>query len=72
MTVKIAPFIINPDYDFKALPVKYKKGRYTERNYPPIVYWGIYLDDKYISHTSNKEQAEKTKTWLEKWLRARA
>ena len=32
------------------------------------VYWGIYLDGKQVSYTSNRELAEKTKQWMEKWL----
>lgn len=38
-------------------------------NEQPITYWGIYLDDKYITHTSSRELAEGTKEWMEKWLR---
>ena len=33
-----------------------------------ITYWGIYLDDREISTTSTKEQAENTKKWMEDWL----
>ncbi len=32
------------------------------------VYWGVYLDGKQVSYTSNRELAEKTKIWMEKWL----
>ncbi|MGQ0793336.1 MAG: hypothetical protein ACT4NX_04520 [Deltaproteobacteria bacterium] len=34
----------------------------------PITYWGIYMDDKYVSYTSTRELAESTKAWMEKWL----
>jgi len=34
----------------------------------PITYWGIYLDEKEISTTSTREQAEKTKKWMESYL----
>jgi hypothetical protein len=49
-----------------ALQVGYEKEEHTKRNYPPITYWGIYLDDRYISYTSSREQAERTKVWMEK------
>ena len=31
-------------------------------------YWGVYLNDEKITITSTKEQAEKTKEWMENWL----
>jgi hypothetical protein len=61
MTVTIAPFTVNPDYEPKAPIVGYEEDIMDERL--PITYWGIYLDDKYVSHTSSKEQAERTKVW---------
>jgi hypothetical protein len=41
----------------------------AERTEPPITYWGIYLDDRHVSYTSSRELAEKTKLWMEKWLK---
>jgi hypothetical protein len=46
MTITIEPYTINSN---------------IENSNIPITYWGIYLDDKKISTTSTKEQAEKTK-----------
>jgi hypothetical protein len=67
MTLTILPFTVDPNHD-KASPVWYKVEELIKRNHLPITYWGIYLEDKYISYTSSKELAEKTKLWVEKWL----
>lgn len=53
MNLKIEPYTINSS---------------TEKSNSAITYWGIYLDDKEISMTSTREQAEKTKEWMENWL----
>jgi len=53
MTITIEPYTISSNF---------------ENSNVPITYWGIYLDDKEISTTSTKEQAEKTKQWMENWL----
>jgi hypothetical protein len=67
MTITIAPFTIDRSHDCSSLsPVYARDGLIT-----PITYWGIYIDDKNISYTSSKELAEKTKVWMEKWLRQR-
>lgn len=63
MTITIAPFTVNS--------INSAMNEDSKNVHFPITYWGIYLDDKYISHTSSKEQAEKTKVWVEKWLRDR-
>jgi hypothetical protein len=63
MMITIASFTVGTSYDYPAMSVRH------ERDHLPITYWGIYLDDKYISYTSNKELAEKTKIWMEKWLK---
>lgn len=34
-----------------------------------FTYWGVYLDDKYVTKTSTKEDAVVTKEWMEKWLK---
>jgi hypothetical protein len=65
MTITIAPFTIDSNRNLKAPPLGYGK---EEVSYPPITYWGIYLDNTYIPPTSSKELAEKTKLWVEKWL----
>ena len=57
MTVTIAPFT--------------RDTNYNNKQHEPITYWGIYLDGKYISYTSNRESAEKTKLWIEKWIKDR-
>ena len=69
MTITIVPFTINPGYDANALSVEYKRVEQAKTTNPPITYWGIYLDDKHISYTSSRELAEKTKLWMEKWLK---
>jgi hypothetical protein len=56
MTITIEPYTINSN---------------IENSNIPITYWGIYLDDNKISTTSTKEQAEKTKEWMENWLDTR-
>jgi hypothetical protein len=61
MMITITPFTIDPIYNCPALPIGHEKEEHTERNYLPITYWGIYLNDKHISYTSSKELAEKTK-----------
>ena len=71
MTITIAPFTIDASHDYSALLVGHVKEEHTKRNHLPITYWGIYLDDKYVSYTSSKELAEKTKIWIEKWLEDR-
>jgi hypothetical protein len=69
--ITIAPLTINTSCYCSAPQIGYEKGEQTKRDHPLITYWGIYLDDRYISYTSSKELAEKTKVWMEKWLKAR-
>ena len=71
MAITIAPFRINTSCYRSALQFGYEKEEQTKRNHLLITYWGIYLDDKHISYTSSKELAEKTKLWIEKWLKDR-
>lgn len=71
MMITIAPFTIDTSCYCSALQIEYKKEEQTKRNHLLITYWGIYLDDKYISYTSSRELAEKTKVWIEKWLKDR-
>jgi hypothetical protein len=74
MTITIAPFTVDPRGTYTAPLVidaiddVIKEGR-SQRN--SLTYWGIYIDDKYVSYTSSKELAEKTKVWMEKWLKDR-
>jgi hypothetical protein len=51
--------------------IGHEKGEHAKRDRLPITYWGIYLDDKHVSYTSSRELAEKTKVWIEKWLKDR-
>ncbi len=70
MTITIAPFTVDPGCSYTApLFGNAEKEVYAQKN--PLTYWGIYIDDKYVSYTSSKELAEKTKVWMEKWLRDR-
>lgn len=71
MTITIAPFTINTSSNYPALPIGHEKEEHARRGHLPITYWGIYLDDKHISYTSSRELAEKTKVWIEKWLKDR-
>jgi hypothetical protein len=66
----IAPFTVDPRHSFTAslFGDANKEGR-TQKS--PLTYWGVYIDDKYVSYTSSKELAEKTKVWMEKWLKDR-
>lgn len=71
MTITIAPFTVDLNYERKAPPFGGREEQNADDKQLPITYWGIYLDDKYISQTSTKELAEKTKLWIEKWLKDR-
>lgn len=61
MAITIAPFTVDLSWDYQALPVGCQKEEHTKRKHLPITYWGIYIDDKYISYTYGKEPDEKTK-----------
>ena len=67
MNVTIIPFTIDQSSDSNVLPSIYGKGAVKKR--PLITYWKIYLDDNYFSFVSSREIAEKTKQWIEKWLK---
>jgi hypothetical protein len=71
MTIKIAPFTVEPICNCEASAVGYRKEEHIKKEHMPITYWGIYMDDKYVSYTSSRELAEKTKAWMEKWLEGR-
>ena len=68
MTIRITPFTVGSTRNLRALLIGDINEEKIEKNYPPLTYWGIYLDDKQISYTSSKELAEKTKLWMGKWL----
>ena len=53
MTIRIEPYTVYSQ---------------IENSNVPITYWGVYLGEKEISTTSTKEQAEKTKKWMESYL----
>jgi hypothetical protein len=67
MNVTIVPFTVNPSGDSKVALLGCEQEDIEDR--PPITYWKIYVDDKYFSFVSSKELAEKTKQWVEKWLK---
>lgn len=67
--IKIAPFIIEPICNCKLSEDNEKEEH--ENHHVPITYWGIYLNDRHVSYTSSRELAEKTKLWLEDWLKER-
>jgi hypothetical protein len=68
MVVTITPFTIDQSCDCPQ-PLRHERGHIKEHT--TITYWGIYIDDKYVSYTSNRELAERTKLWIERWLRDR-
>jgi hypothetical protein len=71
LSITIAPLEVTPSREFDLYSGLNEKDQdLTDRNMP-VRYWGIYLDDEAISYTSNKEHAEKTKEWMEKWLRSK-
>lgn len=61
MTITISPLTVNliPNCH-PTLTLQENKGSITDE-YPHVTYWGIYLDGKYVSYTSSRERAEKTK-----------
>ena len=69
MTISINPFIVDSSKNFP-LSGPVVPGEKSHKDVAPITYWGIYMDDKYVSYTSTKELAKETKTWMEKWLAA--
>ena len=62
MDITIVPLTVNSNDKSKLLPIK-------DNLMAPIIYWGVYLNDECVSCTSSKELAEKTKLWMEKWLK---
>jgi hypothetical protein len=68
MTIRITPFTVGSTRNLRTPLIEEINEEKIEKNYPPLTYWGIYLDDKQISYTSSKELAEKTQLWMEKWL----
>jgi hypothetical protein len=69
--ITIIPFTVDPIRNFRVPPIGHAKEEETKKNDMPITYWEIYLDDKHVSFVSSKELAEKTKLWMEKWLKER-
>lgn len=71
MTITVAPLTIDTICDCETQFFGYEKEEHNKRKHLPITYWGIYLDNKHISYTYGKEPDEKTKVWIEKWLKDR-
>ena len=71
MTITISPLIIKLNRTHEPLPILQDNEEHIKSEHLQVTYWGIYLDGKYISYTSSKERAEKTKLWMEKWLKDR-
>jgi hypothetical protein len=69
MMIAIIPFTVDSIRKFRVPLIEQAKEEETKKNDMPITYWGIYFDGKHVSHTSSKELAEKTKLWMEKWLK---
>ena len=66
MTIKIDNFTIDSGNNSISPPYT---GEKKEKQVFPLVYWGIYLNNERISYTSSKQLAEKTKSWMENWLK---
>ena len=64
MMITIAPFLANLNSNNQESPFRKQK----KEDIPPVVYWGVYLNNRQISYTSSKDLAEKTKLWIERWL----
>lgn len=69
MSITIAPLEVTPSRDINFSPGFDGKDQAIKDKNKPIQYWGIYLGNETISYTSSKDHAEKTKEWMEKWLR---
>jgi hypothetical protein len=70
MMITIAPFTVDLSCDCKSPPLRCEKEEHIKRG-KPVTYWAIYLNNKHISYVSSMELAEKTKIWVEKWLKDR-
>jgi hypothetical protein len=69
LSITIAPLEVTPSRDINFFPGLDGTDQVIKDKNKPIQYWGIYLGNETISYTSNKDHAEKTKEWMEKWLR---
>jgi hypothetical protein len=69
LSITIAPLKVTPSRDINFFPGLDGTDQFIKDKNKPIQYWGIYLGNETISYTSNKDHAEKTKEWMEKWLR---
>lgn len=72
MTVTVASFEFEQGCNCPPLLAGHEKENHIKNHNTPITYWGVYLDEKFVSYTSSRELAEKTKLWIEKWLRDRS
>jgi hypothetical protein len=59
MTIIIAPFRVDSVPNLKPPPSNHTNEEEIQKNNHPIIYWGIYLDDKQVSYVSSEELAEK-------------
>lgn len=69
LSITIAPLEVTPSRDINFYTGLDGKDQVIKDKNKPIQYWGIYLGKETISYTSSKDHAEKTKEWMEKWLR---
>ena len=69
LSITIAPLEVTPSREINFSPSSDRKNKVIKDQNKPIQYWGIYLDNETISYTSSRDHAEKTKEWMEKWLR---
>ena len=68
MTMSIEQFTVEPVCDCPPDLVGYDKNGHIEEVHSPLTYWGVYLDDEKVSTASTREQAEKTRDWMQSWL----
>lgn len=71
MTITISPLIVNLTRNYQPPLSLQDNEEHITNGHPQVTYWGIYLDGKHVSYTSSRERAEKTKVWMEKWLKDR-
>ena len=68
MEITIAPYIVEPSCDCPYESVGMDRELHNKDFHLPITYWGVFLGENKVSATSSREQAERTREWMENWL----
>jgi hypothetical protein len=71
MTITIAPFTINTSCNYSPLPIGRDKEEHTERDHRLLLTGESILIINTYPTLLSKELAERTKVWIEKWLKDR-